>query len=480
MRPFIHDAFLLETETARDLYHRFARSLPIVDYHSHLDPLAIAEDRRFATVTELWLDGDHYKWRAMRANGVPEHLVTGDGGAWERFEAWAATVPYTLRNPLYHWTHMELAFPFGITDRLEPATARRIFDAANARLSEPAFSAQGLLAQYRVALVASTDDPADDLGPHLAHRAAGNGRTRLVPTWRPGAIFLVDEPTRFTAWLARLEEAAGVAVVSYDTLLEALDLRHQAFHAAGCRCSDCGLETLDAGPYTLADVRQSFARARSGSPVIGDDAATYCSAVLHELSRMDHRRGWVQQYHLGPVRNVNLRRYAELGPNTGFDTIGEAPLAAGIAAHLNRLDAKHELTKTILYNSNPRDNDLLATLAQCFPGDTPGKIQLGAAWWFLDQLDGMERHLEAVSNHGLLRRFVGMLTDSRSFLSFSRHDYFRRLFCNLLGRDVARGRLPDDRDLLGSLVTAVCFENARDYFGFELGNIETFGAGSER
>ncbi len=469
MPPFIHEDFLLETDTARELYHEHARLQPILDFHCHLDPAAIAGDRRYPTLTALWLEDDHYKWRAMRANGVPERLITGDATDWERFAAWAETVPATLGNPLYHWTHLELAFPFGITERLGPATARRIYDAANARLVEPAFSAQGLLAQHRVALVATTDDPADDLAPHRAHQAAAGARTRLVPTFRPDAALAVDDPPRFGAWLARLERAAGLTIASYDDLLAALERRHEAFHAAGCRASDHGLTTLDAGHCTLTEARRAFARARAGEAVGGEVAVAYRSAILLELSLMDHRRGWVQQYHLGAARNLSSRRRAELGPDTGFDAIGDAPVAPGLIAHLDRLDREDRLAKTIVYHANPRDNDLLATVIGSFQGGPAGKLQLGSAWWFLDQLDGMERHLAAISSHGLLRRFVGMVTDSRSLLSFSRHDYFRRLLCDLLGRDVARGRLPDDRALLGELVAAVCFGNARDYFGFELG-----------
>lgn len=469
MRPFIHEDFLLETDVARELYHQTAKRLPIIDFHCHLEPAAIAADRRFETLTELWLEGDHYKWRAMRAAGVPERLITGPASDWERFEAWASTVPHTLRNPLYHFTHLELTFPFGLHERLGPATARRLYEQANARLREPGFSAQGLLAQYRVAAVATTDDPADELTAHLEHQRTAARRTALLPTFRPDAALGIDEPVSFGAWLARLEATTAQSLTTYDDLLAALANRHDAFHAAGCRASDHGPERLDADPFTLTEVRAAFAAARAGHPVTGAAAAAYRSALRYELSLLDHHRGWVQQYHLGAARNLNRRRLAELGPNTGFDAMGDARLAPGLVAHLDRLDAEDRLTKTIVYNSNPRDTELFATLLGSFQGGgVPGKLQLGSAWWFLDQLDGMERQLEAISNHGLLRHFVGMLTDSRSLLSFSRHEYFRRLLCGLLGRDVARGRLPDDRALLAELVTAVCYENARDYFGFAL------------
>lgn len=467
-RPFIHEDFLLDSAVARELYHRHAKPQPIIDFHCHLDPDKIANDHRFGTLTELWLASDHYKWRAMRANGVPERLITGAASAWEKFEAWAATVPQTLRNPLYHWTHLELAFPLGIRDLLGPATARAIYESANDRLREPAFSARGLLTQYRVVLVATTDDPADTLAPHLARRAATDEAPRLVPTWRPDRAFAVASPEQFASWLTRLEHTVGAAIPTYDRLLEALEERHTAFHLAGCRASDHGLETLLAGEFSLAVAREAFEVARRGVPVVGDLAAAYHSALLLELSRMDHRRGWVQQYHLGAARDLNRQGRMTLGPDAGFDAIGDAQIAPGLVAHLDRLATRDELAKTIVYNANPRDTEQLATIIGCFQGGVPGKIQLGSAWWFLDQLDGMQKHLEAVSNHGLLGRFVGMLTDSRSFLSYSRHDYFRRLLCNLLGDDVVRGRLPDDRGLLGQLVAALCYGNARDYFGFEL------------
>jgi len=471
MTRFLSEDFLLESPVAVDLYHRVAADLPIIDYHCHLSPEQMAGDHRFASITEIWLDGDHYKWRAMRANGVNERYCTGDASAWEKFEAWARTVPDTLRNPLYHWTHMELRRPFGIDDLLSPATARAVFDRCNARLQEDGFTTLGLLRGFRVAVVCTTDDPADDLRHHARLAERRDPVTRVYPTWRPDRIFAVEDPVAFNAYVAKLEQASGLAVGgTLASLLDALKARHDAFHAMGCRASDHGLETLWAEPATAAELDAAFGALRAGRALAAGDALKLKSALVYELALFDHARGWAQQFHLGALRNTNTRMRRTLGPDTGFDSIGDFEVARPLARFLDRLDDTNQLAKTILYNLNPRDNALLAAMIGNFQdGSVPGKMQYGSGWWFLDQLHGMTDQMNALSNMGLLSRFVGMVTDSRSFLSYSRHAYFRRLLCNLLGEDVRRGYLPDDRALLGAMVRNVCFFNARNYFGFPLG-----------
>ena len=472
MPPFIHDDFLLASDVARDLYHRVARDLPIIDYHCHLPVAQIAADHRFRSITEIWLDGDHYKWRAMRTNGVPERFCTGDASDWEKFEAWAATVPRTLRNPLYHWTHMELTRPFGIDALLSPATARAVYDRCNERLREPGFSAMGLLGQFRVAAVVTTDDPADSLEHHRLLAARVDPATRVYPAWRPDRALAVDDPPAFNAWLDRLEEAAATSIGTFEQLLEALDRRHAAFHDAGCRASDHGLEQMYAEPWSDAAVAAVFDTARAGRMPDPGEIVRYRSALLHRFAIMDHARGWMQQYHLGAIRNNNTRLRRQLGPDTGFDSIGDFEMARPLARFLDRLDQTNQLARTVFYNLNPRDNELMASMIGNFQdGSMPAKMQYGSAWWFLDQKDGMEAQLRALSNLGLLSRFIGMLTDSRSFLSYSRHDYFRRIVCNLLGEDVRGGLVPDDRPLLDELVRGVSFVNARDWLGLELGHL---------
>jgi glucuronate isomerase len=476
-RPFVHDDFLLETDVAAELYHEHAETLPIIDYHCHLPIEQIAGDHRFRSITEIWLMGDHYKWRAMRANGVPERFCTGDASDWEKFEAWAGTVPFTLRNPLYHWTHMELKRPFGIARLLDAGSARDVFDRCNALLAEPAFSARGLLRQFRVAVVCTTDDPIDPLAHHAALAAQADPETRVYPTFRPDRVLATGDPQSWNAWVDRLEEAAGLSVGSFDSLLEALETRHAFFHEAGCRASDHGLDRIDAEPWTDWDAARAFRRLRSGEALQADEASGLRSALLHRLALLDHARGWVQQFHLGALRNNNTRLRRELGADSGLDSIGDFSQARPLARFLDRLDSTGQLAKTVLYNLNPADNELFATMAGNFQdGSVPGKIQYGAAWWFLDQLEGMEAQMRALSSMGLFSRFIGMVTDSRSFLSYPRHDYFRRLLCNLLGRDVQKGLVPDDRAMLGRLVEAISFFNARDYLGLELG---TLGRGLE-
>lgn len=472
MRPFIHEDFLLETPAAVDLYHRFVRDLPIIDYHCHLPVEQIARDHRFRSITEIWLDGDHYKWRAMRANGVAERYCTGDASDWEKFEAWARTAPDTLRNPLYHWTQMELKRPFGIEELLDERTARSVFERCNARLAEPAFSTRGLLVQFKVAAVCTTDDPADSLDHHAALATRRDPETRVYPTFRPDKAWAVEDPTAWNAWVNRLEGAAAFSIGSFAELFAALERRHGQFHATGCRASDHGLERIDSEPWTDAEVAQSFDRLRRGQTLEVGEARRFRSALLHQLALLDHSRGWVQQFHLGALRNNNSRLGRRVGADAGFDSIGDFDQAPSMARFLNRLDDTDQLAKTILYNVNPRDNELFASMIGNFQdGSVPGKLQYGSAWWFLDQKDGMEAQMRALSNMGLFSRFIGMVTDSRSFLSYSRHEYFRRLVCNLLGNDIKLGLVPDDRALLGRLAQNIAFFNARGYLGLELGRL---------
>jgi glucuronate isomerase len=471
MKPFPAPDFLLETDLARELYEG-AKDLPIVDYHCHLPVDQIALDHRFRSITEIWLEGDHYKWRAMRSDGVAERYCTGVASDWEKFEAWARTVPHTLRNPLYHWTHMELRRPFGIEELLSPKTARAVFDRCNERLQEPGFTTLGLLKQFRVAAVCTTDDPADPLDHHQALALRDDPETRVYPTWRPDRALGVDDPPAFNEWLNRLEAAAGASIGGLTQLLDALDRRHATFHAAGCRASDHGLEHPYAEPWADTEVAATFDKARAGRSPERGEVVRYRSFLVHRFALMDHARGWVQQYHLGALRNNNTRLRRTLGPDTGFDSIGDFEMARPLARFLDRLDETDQLAKTVLYNLNPGDNELFATMIGNFQdGSVPGKLQYGTAWWFLDQKDGMEAQIRALSNLGLLSRFIGMVTDSRSFLSYSRHEYFRRLLSNLLGNDVRQGLLPDDRALLSSLVANVCFFNARDYLGLPLGTL---------
>ena len=462
--------FLLESETARRLYHQYADPQPIIDYHCHLNPQWLASNHRFSSLTELWLSGDHYKWRAMRANGIAERCCSGDASDWEKFDAWARTVPRTLRNPLYHWTHLELKNPFGIVELLNEVSSRSVFERAGELLADPSFSTHGLLRRFGVVVVCTTDDPVDSLEHHRAYAASSaSAHTTVVPTWRADAVLEIRSVGPFNDWVRTLEQVSGIPIDDYDALLVALDQRHLHFHNNGCRLADHGLEALPPDDYSLTTVREVFGRARNGQQVSVAEAQQYQAAVLHELGVMNHSRGWCQQYHLGALRNTNSRLTASIGANVGVDSIGDAEMARPLARFLDRLERQDRLAKTILYNLNPRDNDVFATMVGNFQdGRTPGKLQYGASWWFLDQLDGMRKQIDALSNHGLLSRFVGMLTDSRSIVSYSRHEYFRRLLCNLLGDEMERGLLPGDLGLVGNMVGDICFRNARDYFGLPI------------
>ncbi len=466
MKSFIHDDFLLYSKTARDLYHGYAEKMPIFDYHCHIPPQDIAIDRQFANLTQIWLYGDHYKWRAMRTNGVDEKFCTGNATDLEKFEKWAETVPQTLRNPLYHWTHLELKRFFGIDLLLNPQTARKIWDECNAKLNTKEYSVRNIIRMANVHTICTTDDPVDTLEHHQAIRASGF-EVNVLPAWRPDKAMMVEDPAVFNAYIGKLESAAGMEIQEYDSFMEALEKRHHFFHESGCRLSDHGIETAYAEEYTLGEIREIFRKIRNGKNLTQQEILKFKSAMLVEFGIMDYRRGWTQQFHLGALRNNNSRLFRLLGPDTGFDSIGDFEIARPLSRLLDRLDSNNQLAKTILYNLNPRDNELIATMIGNFQDGTfPGKIQFGSGWWFLDQKDGMQKQMQALSSLGLLSRFVGMLTDSRSFLSYTRHEYFRRTLCNLLGDDVEKGEIPADMELLGRMVENICFNNAFQYFGF--------------
>jgi glucuronate isomerase len=466
MKTFIHEDFLLQSAAARELYRVYARAEPIYDYHCHVPAAQIASNHEFADLAEIWLAGDHYKWRAMRANGVDERFCSGDATPREKFNAWAATLPHALGNPLYHWSHLELQRYFGIGALLSPATADEVWSAANAKL--PSLRVHDILAANRVAVICTTDDPAEPLDSHESIRKSAL-RTRVYPAFRPDRALAVSNPASFNPWVERLAGAARTQVRSLDDLLSALKARHDAFHAAGCRLSDHGLETALAQPCDHARASAVFKAARSGRAAPPGDAAAFGSFLMLEFGRWDARRGWTKQLHLGAQRDNNSRLLGKLGPDTGFDSIGDQPQARALGRYLDALDSTGELPRMVLYNVNPTENYAFATMAGNFQdGSVAGKVQFGSSWWFLDQKEGIEWQLAALSNIGLLSRFVGMLTDSRSFMSYPRHEYFRRVLCNVLGGQVERGELPQDLEMVGSMVRRICFANARDFFGLEL------------
>lgn len=458
---------MLTNEVAKKLYHESAEHLPIIDYHCHLDPKQIADNYQFRNLAEIWLGGDHYKWRAMRGNGIPEEFITGGRSDYEKFEKWAETVPYTMRNPLYHWTHLELSRIFGIDKIVKPETAREIYEECTAKLQTEEFRAARILERCHVEVVCTTDDPADSLIYHRQIPQLGI-KTKVYPAWRPDKVLAIENPESYLIYIQRLAESANQEIRTYDDLLEVLRKRHDYFASLGCRLSDHGMDNFYADAYTETEIRQIFAKVLAGKQPDETEIRKFKSALLFELAIMDWEKDWVQQYHISVIRNNCTRMYQAIGPDTGFDAILEVNCSAVGHKFLNRLDAIGKLTKTILYSLNPKDNEVLATLAYTFnEAPVPGKIQLGAAWWFLDQEEGMKKQLNTLSAMGLLSRFVGMLTDSRSFLSYPRHEYFRRILCNLIGEDVEMGKLPySEMDFLKQMIEDICYRNAKRYFGF--------------
>ena len=458
---------MLHSDAARELYHKSAESMPIIDYHCHLVPQMIADNYEFRDITELWLGGDHYKWRAMRGNGVPEEYITGGKSSWDKFLKWAETVPYTMRNPLYHWTHLELARVFGITKLLNPSTAREIFEECNAKLATPEYRGQELIKKFNVETVCTTDDPADDLRYHkqIAEHPFG---VKVIPAWRPDKAMAIEDPKSYKEYLKRLGEAAGMEVDSYADLIEALRGRHKFFESMGCRLSDHGLEEFYAEDYKEIEIELIFKSVLLGKRPTKGQADKFKSAFLHDCAVMDAESGWAQQFHVGAIRNNNSRMFDILGPDTGYDAIHDLPTAAAGHKFLDGLAKEGKLAKTILYCLNPKDNEVMTTMAYTFnDGTYPGKMQFGSGWWFLDQEDGMRKQINALSVLGLLSRFVGMLTDSRSFISYPRHEYFRRILCDVLGSDIESGRLPaSEMPFIHQMVQDISYNNAKNYFNF--------------
>ncbi len=465
---YLDENFLLHSPTARRLFHEVAKDQPIIDYHCHLSPREISSNHRWANISEIWLGGDHYKWRLLRANGIDEDLITGDSTPREKFQAWAETVPYTLRNPIHHWTHIELQRYFGIDLLLSPDTADEIWECTNAKLAEADFSTHGLLKKFDVRVVGTTDDPADSLDDHLAIAASGL-TTRVLPTFRPDKAFLVDRPELLKPWLEKLEAVSDTAIVHLSDLLAALQKRHDDFHAAGARLSDHGFDRLPALSCTDEEAAVIFNRALAGKAATAEEKEKFSFYLMMFFGQLDAAKGWTKQLHLGAFRGVNSGMVGKLGPDTGYDIIGDTRQGEALVKYLDALSSSGSLPKMVLYNLNPRDNYLFACLTGAFQdGTVAGKIQFGSGWWFLDQKNGMELQLDALSATGLLSRFVGMLTDSRSFLSFPRHEYFRRILCNLIGGEADRGELPDDFATLSGLIEDVCFRNAKRHFGFDV------------
>jgi glucuronate isomerase len=466
MKKFLDENFLLQNKTAQQLYNDYAKPMPVIDYHNHLPPEQIASDINFENLTQVWLYGDHYKWRAMRANGINEKFCTGNATDYEKFEQWAATVPYTLRNPLYHWTHLELQRYFNIDKILNAGTAKEIYVEASAKLQTPEYSVRNLLRKMNVKVLCTTDDPTDTLEHHQKIKTDGF-EIKILPAYRPDKAMNVDDTVAFNAYVGKVEEVSGISVSTYADYLKALKVRHDFFATLGCSVSDHGLEQLYAADYTDTEIKNIFDKIRSGKDLAYPENLKFKSAMLIEFAKWDHEKGWVQQYHLGALRNNNTRMLKQLGADTGWDSIGDFSQSGALSKFLNKLDETDQLGKTILYNLNPADNELMATMIGNFnDGSVEGKIQFGSAWWFLDQQDGMVKQINALSNMALLSKFVGMLTDSRSFMSYPRHEYFRRILCNLFGEEMENGKLPDDRALVGKIIEDICYNNAKNYFNF--------------
>jgi len=467
MKKFLDEHFLLSTGTAQILYHEYAANMPIIDYHCHLPPQQIAENTQFENITQVWLNGDHYKWRAMRTNGVDERYITGAESDREKFRKWAETVPYTMRNPLYHWTHLELQRYFGISELLTPDTADRIFDETQEKLRSPEYRVRGLLERMNVKIICTTDDPTDALDSHRQLREEAYG-IPVFPAFRPDAGMNLSDLEKFKAYVAALENVSNHSISGLADYLSALKSRHDFFASMGCRVSDHGLEEIYAEDYAEEEIGRIFEKALSGQTVSDLEHRKFRSALLFWFAQWDAEKNWVQQYHLGALRNNNSRMMAKLGPDTGWDSIGDFRHGKALAKFLDRLDRDNQLAKTILYNLNPADNELMATMIGNFnDGSVAGKIQFGSAWWFLDQKDGMTKQINALANMGLLSRFLGMLTDSRSFLSFPRHEYFRRLLCDLFGTEIENGELPNDLPWIGQMIQDICYHNANRYFGWD-------------
>lgn len=466
MKKFLDENFLLQSPTAQTLYHEFAAQMPIIDYHNHLLPAQIAEDQNFDNITQVWLYGDHYKWRAMRANGVDEYYITGGASDFEKFQKWAETVPYTLRNPLYHWTHLELQRYFDIYELLSGDNAKKIYDECNAKLQTKAYSVQGLLRKMAVKTLCTTDDPLDSLEYHQQLQKSGTD-IAVLPAFRPDKAMNADNVHTLNQYIDQLATLTGKPIKDYATYVSVLKTRHDFFATNGASVSDHGLEQIYAEDYTEEEVKAIFLKIRKKEQLTLTENLQFKSAMLFTFALWNHEKGWVQQFHLGALRNNNNRLLASLGPDTGFDSIGDFVQGKQLAKFLNRLDSENTLAKTILYNLNPADNELMATMIGNYnDGTVAGKVQWGSAWWFLDQKDGMIKQLNTLSNMGLLSRFVGMLTDSRSFLSFPRHEYFRRILCDLIGTDVENGELPYDKAWLGKVIQDICYHNAKTYFNF--------------
>jgi glucuronate isomerase len=466
MKNFLNEDFLLETKTAQRLYHEYAAGLPIIDYHCHLPPDQIAADINFSSLTKIWLNGDHYKWRAMRANGVDETYITGNKSDAEKFEQWAATVPYTLRNPLYHWTHLELQRYFDVYELLMPETAKEIYDECNEKLKSPEYSVRNLIKKMNVEVICTTDDPLDSLAHHDQLKREGYD-VKVLPAFRPDKAMEANDVKALNAYITKLEEVAGTTINEFESYLHALKRRHNFFAANGCSVSDHGLERLYAERCTDLEIRIIFTKIRNEQRLMPDEVIKFKSTMLYHFAVWDHEKGWVQQYHLGALRNNNSYALSKAGPDTGYDSVGDFSQGESMSWFLNRLQSEDRLTKTILYNLNPSDNEMMATMAGNFnDGSVAGKMQFGSAWWFLDQKDGMTKQINSLSNMGLLSRMVGMLTDSRSFLSFPRHEYFRRILCNIFGNDIENGELPNDIKWTGKIIQDICYYNAKRYFDF--------------
>ncbi len=468
MPDYMNDDFLLQTETAKELYHDYAAKMPIYDYHCHLSAAEVADDKQFENLTQAWLYGDHYKWRAMRTNGVDEKYCTGDASDYEKFEKWAETVPACIRNPLYHWTHLELKKPFGIRGKLlGPDTAKEIYDTCSDLLQTPEFSARGIMRQWNVKLVCTTEDPLDSLEHHRVIRESGID-IAVHTAWRPDKAMAAEDTVALNAWIDRLAEITDMDISTFADYDDALRKRHDYFHENGCRVSDHGLEAVpgDCSAFeSKSQIHAIFTKIRQEQELSPKEIAQFKTLMLFNFALMDWQKGWVQQLHLGPMRNNNSRMFHKIGPDTGFDSIGDYLTAEPLSRFLDMMDRTNRLPKTILYNLNPRDNEVMATMIGNFQdGTVPGKMQFGSGWWFLDQMDGMIKQMNALSNLGLLSRFIGMLTDSRSFLSYSRHEYFRRILCNLLGDEVEKGYWPKDMALLGKMVEDISYNNAKNYF----------------